>query len=393
MVWHQTHILSEREVKDQLSRVDWDFPNSSRGRGIHALHPYPAKFIPEIPNSLIRILSEEGNQVLDPFCGSGTTLVEALINNRKAIGVDINPLAVLISKVKTTRMDQHEASRVRETLSKMETEIDGFLAHESKTECTRPSYAKLSFWFEEKVIHELCFIKKIIDNIDDSTVKNFLNVIFSSIIVRVSRQDSDTRYARVQKNIQTRDVVDIFIRKCRNSLPSFEALPKGFDSKNCKVFCHDALDLPSILGEDSIDLVVTSPPYPNAYTYNLYHRNRLIWLDFDFEGLRKLEIGSHRKYSKKNGADESTFENELDTIFNSLSSICRRGAYSCFVIGNSIIRGKTVDNSVIVSRAAKKNDFEHIVTIPRKIAKNRKTFNPVIGNISNEKIVIARCNK
>ena len=85
-----------------LDKVDWDFPNSERGNGIHNIHPYPAKFIPEIPRALINIVgAPTGTCILDPFCGSGATLIESQLAGYSAIGIDINPIACLISKVKT----------------------------------------------------------------------------------------------------------------------------------------------------------------------------------------------------------------------------------------------------------------------------------------------------
>jgi DNA methylase/MerR HTH family regulatory protein len=85
---------------ERLQAVDWDFSNAKTSYLTHGLHPYPAKFIPQIPNALIQELSSVGETVADIFCGSGTTLVEALLLKRHAIGVDANPLAALISRAK-----------------------------------------------------------------------------------------------------------------------------------------------------------------------------------------------------------------------------------------------------------------------------------------------------
>src|SRR5580700_1541342 len=94
---------TERFNAPHLHHLDFDFAGSKTGYLTHGLHPYPAKFIPQIPERLIRELSDEGDTVADVFSGSGTTLVEALILNRNAIGIDANPLACLITKAKTTR--------------------------------------------------------------------------------------------------------------------------------------------------------------------------------------------------------------------------------------------------------------------------------------------------
>ena len=85
-----------------INKIDWDFKNSFTRYSLHKLHWYPASFIPQIPAFLIELFSKEGDIVYDPFCGSGTTLLEAIRLKRRTIGCDINSLAVDISKVKTT---------------------------------------------------------------------------------------------------------------------------------------------------------------------------------------------------------------------------------------------------------------------------------------------------
>ena len=89
---------------ERLKKVDWDFREAKTSYLTHGLHPYPAKFIPQIPNALIQELSDVGSTVGDIFCGSGTTLVEGMLLKRNVVGVDANPLACLISAAKTTRL-------------------------------------------------------------------------------------------------------------------------------------------------------------------------------------------------------------------------------------------------------------------------------------------------
>ena len=98
---------------NKLEGLDWDFADAQTGYLTHSLHPYPAKYIPQIPNALIQELSSVGDTVLDPFCGSGTTLVEALLLKRHAVGVDANPLACLIARAKTTRLTETDVESLR----------------------------------------------------------------------------------------------------------------------------------------------------------------------------------------------------------------------------------------------------------------------------------------
>jgi len=77
----------------------------------HGIHPYPAKMVPQIAREIIRRFTKEKALVLDPFCGSGTVLLEALIAGRNGIGIDTNPLACLIARAKTTVLDNSEIKK------------------------------------------------------------------------------------------------------------------------------------------------------------------------------------------------------------------------------------------------------------------------------------------
>ena len=141
-----------------------------------------------------------------------------------------------------------------------------------------------------------------------------------------------------------------------------------------------------------LDLVVTSPPYPNAYSYHLYHRSRLVWLGHDPEQFKKVEIGSHRKYSAKgrNKATAETFRSEFERIFQWLRGCLRDNGHACFVIGDSTLDGQLVDNSSLIASAAAASGFREVARINRRIAATRKAFNPKIGKIRTENVLILR---
>jgi hypothetical protein len=103
-----------------LEHVNWDFTGESTQYLTHTFHSYPARFIPQIPNTFIQLFTQEGDTVLDPFMGCGTTLVEAMLLKRKAVGVDMNPLACLISKAKTTAVSQQDLTRFWSVVVKLQ---------------------------------------------------------------------------------------------------------------------------------------------------------------------------------------------------------------------------------------------------------------------------------
>src|SRR5207249_2078115 len=119
-------------------------------------------------------------------------------------------------------------------------------------------------------------------------------------------------------------------------------------------------------------LVVCSPPYPNAYSYHLYHMTRMVWLGMDQSEFKKREIGSHRKFSSKGkgGATIETFKSEMKSVFAWLKSALRSDRYACFIVGNSIIRGRTYDNAEVLREAARSARFSEVATFNRKRGKN-----------------------
>ena len=114
----------------RLEKIEWDFASAKTGYLTHGLHPYPAKFIPQIPNALIQELSSVGETIADIFCGSGTTLLEALQLKRNAVGIDANPLAALISRAKTTPLADSEFEELEAHRSACERILgEGGVAH------------------------------------------------------------------------------------------------------------------------------------------------------------------------------------------------------------------------------------------------------------------------
>lgn len=214
---------------------------------------------------------------------------------------------------------------------------------------------------------------------------------FSSIIVSVSRQDSDTRYVRRDKHIQQGDTIKRFQRALNYSVERMIEFRDLVEERfHCRVIQADALNPPTDLTH--ADLVVGSPPYPNAYSYHLYHMTRMLWLDMDPFSFKKIEIGSHRKYSNKgiNGATVETFRSEMKTIFTWLGKILKPHKYCCLVMGDSILNGLVVHNNELLSEIANSVGFRLVADIPRQLNSAKKSFNPKIGKIRDEHILILR---
>ncbi len=184
--------------------MDWDFSNAPASTGIQAIHPYPAKFRPQIPRQLIELFHPgDGSAVIDPFCGAGTTLVEAIDRGLDAWGIDLNPIACLIARVKTTpfpfQMDRVAKGIVCQAQDKF-----------SKRAVSVPAIPRVEYWFKPDIQLSLAALVAEINIVEAVAIREALQVDLSSIIVRVSNQESNTRYAAVEKDVSAEKVFKRF---------------------------------------------------------------------------------------------------------------------------------------------------------------------------------------
>ena len=372
-------IVFDKRYK-KILEVDWSFINS-RQDSISLLHPYPARFIDALPRQLISIIGcPENTIVFDPFCGSGTTLIEAQRAGIQSVGVDLNPIACLISRVKTTPLEDgflDVAKRVHDTAYELFT----------NDYVTIPGIPNLDHWFKVGVQKALSALMQVISSEESETNKDALSFALSSIIVRVSNQESDTRYAAIEKKISGDGVFSSFQSACKKL--AFAKQETSF-SVPALVIENDILKLDASKIRLPVGLVITSPPYPNAYEYWLYHKYRMWWLGYDPISVRSFEIGARPHYQKKNGQTEKDFADQMECVFNLFDSCVVQGGHVCIVIGRSIIRGREIDNASLISRIAVKHNYTLVAKIPRDIASTRKSFNLSYGKITTEHILVLR---
>lgn len=199
---------------------EWNFHEEDTTEHLHTLHPYPAKFIPQIPRKAISSWSKEGELIYDPFMGCGTTLIEAGLLNRPSIGTDNNDVAVLISKAKTSKYSDDDISRILFFGDNLGQALD---ATPPQRELI-PDNKNFLYWFSDDVLCRLSSLKALI-LMNEEPVRTILLAIFSSIIVKVSFQDSDTRYAKVEKKISVSDVEKHFKNKLYDVVKSLKNSP------------------------------------------------------------------------------------------------------------------------------------------------------------------------
>lgn len=271
----------------------------------HIIHKYPSKFIPQIPRWAITEYSKQGDLILDPFSGSGTTAIESMIYGRNAVALDINPLAVLISKVKTTPIDPNRLIEVYEEL------IRNYNSDREIKKNQVPNIPNIEKWFTEESIRNLSILKHYIKQINDKDVREFFLVTFSAIIRKTSNAEyrSQKTYISSRFKKEPSDVYKIFNRRFNQYLNGMKDFYEVCKKNNCKstIFVGSADKVSDIINKNSIDLAITSPPYVTAVEYPAVFKLEYQWLDF-FED---NEINEHRK--SYIGTDR-VYKNEYDIL-------------------------------------------------------------------------------
>jgi DNA modification methylase len=354
-------------------KLDLSHTDGSEGFVTSDFHPYFASFAPKIPNFFLNRFTSEGDTVLDPFCGSGTTLVEAKINDRNSIGIDVNPLACLISKVKTTTIPDGELNNCSNILTKIRSSLNSLYgqltlcssSEQISLEIEIPEFHNRDYWFKPHVLRELGTIKSCISAIKDVDLRDFCLVAFSGIIVRVSNQEHETRYKRVDKKVKPFDSYLFFEKKINEMISYMKEFNRLASSSDCKIY-NDDLRFSKSPTSDTADLIVTSPPYLNAWDYNLYQRFRFYWLGFDPNRLRNSEIGAHLKHSYMENSVQN-YVADLKLCLQQMYRMLKTNAYCCIIIGEAFVRGKRIDVGELILETATDMGFEHQRTYTREV--------------------------
>ena len=365
----------------RVLEANWDFAETKSNTGLHGIHPYPARFIPQLPRQLINLLQPPKSGVIfDPFCGSGTSLVEAQALGFRSVGIDLNPIATLLTKVKTTLTDK----RLSESAQAL---VDS--ARLVEQPIAIPAIPRVDHWFDEAVQEKLTVLTERIQAIGDEAIREGLMIAISSIIVRVSRQDGDTRYAAVQKSTKEQ-VYELFVRAAAEIDRSRDVHFQNLFSSSLQESRVITADVLSVKAPDvgPVDLVITSPPYPNAYEYWLYHKYRMYWLGFDPIAVKEAEIGARPHFFKSRPQTEDDFESQMEGVFRLLDAILRPNGHVCFVVGDSKIHGRIIDNVALLSRAAAIHGFRRLAVMSRAVPAHRKAFNPLTSRAISESIAI-----
>lgn len=336
---------------------------------IDRIHPYPAKYTVEMLEYYITKYTKKNDFILDPFVGSGTTLLASRWLERTSVGFDINPVAYQISKVKTNTYDNEDIKKITE----FEQKLKKFFKNISEEKFEIINYDSINHWFRENVIIGLSAIRHCIREFNkEEKMIDLFYLVFSIVILPLSNQESDTRYSAKDKGIISIDeVLNLYITKLKDVF-NIAKLTDGLYS-NTTVYLADSNLIDKTLKKNSIDFLITSPPYPNTYDYYLYHKHRMLWLGYDFKPVMEKEIGSRREFSSLK-KEASKFTDDLYKIFKSANHSLKIGAHIVIIIGDGKIAGEKYDSREHTLSIAKKLNWELIEERYTELDKTSRNF-------------------
>lgn len=335
----------------------------------HCIHPYPSKLIPQIARFLIQRYAQEGDTILDPFCGSGTGLLEAALLKRNSIGLDINPLACLISRVKTTPLPSNTS---KNTLSKLLESLPSSLPQKNLSNYTEfkiPNFPKREVWFQPDVLNALAILKSRIAEIDDQKIRDICNVAFSFTVKKASNGKATYQLSKLKKprKLTTFEVFEIFENKMQKMSNSIAQLNNPINQP--KVLLADAHHLNSY---DSVDFILTNPP---LFNYNIasYFKIYFPWLDFgDIKYVHKRCIGKTGKYRKVSPV--SRYFNDMQLVFSQMHSSLKENGHLCVLTSDFTLHGRTIPCTSKFLQLAERAGFKHQKTLTRTIPKKLYIF-------------------
>ena len=364
------------------------------------LHPFPARMAPELATKGLREHSQSHAIILDPMCGSGTVLAEASNAGHIAIGMDIDPLSVLISNCVVNPI------RRESLLSGADYVLDLARPLRNASEPNWPDEetAKFaSYWFDEDVIADLVALSFAIRNACvANSLRRYLWCAFSRMIIvktngvsramdlshsrphRTDRIKVAQPFERFEREIQ------VLIRRNSAAADVLSDHPTGL------VLRADSRSIP--MESESVDCVITSPPYLNAIDYIRMSKFTLIWLGYSIPELRAIRaesvgcesggsasfvpgipwcrFGDLDRLENRHQRMVARYTGDLALMVREIARVLKVGASFTIVIGNSAIRGVYVENAEILKWALSNARLEISVEERREIPDSRRYLPP-----------------
>ncbi|NQV17896.1 MAG: DNA repair protein RadC [Armatimonadetes bacterium] len=391
--------LSKEFLNKKYKDSSFDFRKIRQTKGIHGLHIYPAVMAYPIADFLIEEYSNENDIILDPFMGAGTTLFEANIKKRYSFGIDINPLAELITKVKLTPIQK----------DLLKNTLDEILIGMEKTEPDISPVRNINFWFKDDIINEIGKLKKVIWEIGNSDIKNFYKIVLSETIRTASNCRNGFklhRYSEKDLIKHNPNVKELFIKKSLENIDRLNSLKNKISKEHWFKIVKDV----SEINDEEIDLIVTSPPYGDSKTtvaYGQFSRFAIEWLELDNVNVDRESLGGKiinhpvydiysellfdivdniSKQDKKRSNEVFAFFYDLNKCLKEFTRVLKKSGFMCIVVGNRTVKEIQIPTDEIIIELCKKDFFHHktiVREIPNKRMPRKNSPTNIIGKTVN----------
>ena len=383
----------------------WDFRTSNTKELTHCFHNYPAMMIPQVARQLLDRYGVAGGWLLDPYCGTGTSLVEASIFGMNAVGCDINPLVRLVAAAKTSPMSLR---LVDECLADLENKLmQARFNGVPSAYAPPPDILNMDYWFSDQVVDSLSTIRERILSEADETLRNFLWVGFSETVRECSyTKNGEFKLVRMPADrlkSHSPDVFGIFREKLARNRQGLAAyIESRANVEVCVTGANTANgEVPAM--QDPFDLVITSPPYGDSSTtvaYGQFSRLSAEWIGLpNPRRVDRISMGGTRRYGelpdspvsgalseirsidRKRSFDVESFYIDLLNSIETVASLMADRATVCYVVGNRTVKGVTLPTDEFIEFAFDRFGFVHSETIIRNIPNKRMPLSNSPSNI------------
>lgn len=394
-------MAKKRDIS-HFELLDWNFVKEDSRIYLHNFCWYPSRFIPIIPAHLIQALSRPNETVFDPFCGAGTTLIEAIKLGRNTVGIDLNPVACFIAKTKCKillgqRLNVSKLREIRDYFSGF-CRNDLFSQQYSKKIKVQiqnvPNFETQKDWYHPETLKMLAHIFQTIQQLPTGLTKDLCKIFFISILIPSSGYDLNKHYTYYADNVKPKsskllkNSYDFFVHK----LDRFFSEHRSTKSNHLnffQIYNQDARNLGRVI-ENKIDLILTSPPYLGVTDYITGFRLAYLWFDFfknkEMDDLKRREIGARWRRHNKNKLEEYLLD--MNAVLAEAERVLKNNGYMCLVLGEPKKYAKTI-NEYFLEFLSQNLKLEFIDSFGREI--NKKFFMPRNGSgVHTEEIMIFR---
>lgn len=325
---------------------------------VHGFHTYPARMHPDTAARLVLAFVPPKGRVLDPFCGSGTVLVEALVHGFRPFGTDLNPLAVRLARCKTRPREPAELEAMVAQARDCASSADN--RRKARAGATRRFPAEDVTLFEPHVLLELDSLRAAVEAMPESPARLDLSLVLSAVLVKLSNRRGDTSRGAVTRRTAAGFPAKLFVQKTEEWSERLAALGRKLPKPppaRAFVALDDATSLRS-LPTGGVDAIITSPPYAGTYDYLEHHAVRLRWLGLDGSALARGELGSRPAYRRIAPRDARTaWSRELDQFFRAAAGVLPVGGPLIILMADSAVGSAVLRADEIVPEVARECGF------------------------------------